>query len=394
MARRRPDAIAIVGLATRLTYGQLEGRTRHLARRLAAHTAPASLVAIYGKRDANTVVAMLACLRAGRAFAVLDSSYPAQRLTQLLSELAAPPLLLLDATAEDARIAETIARPGAAFRLRSTDLDSDGDDASAAPIDEARPEAIAYVLFTSGTTGVPKAVQAAHRPLVHFIDWYAARFNAGSGSRFSMLSGIAHDPVLRDVFVPLTVGAQLHIPEPRLLSDPSQLFTWLAESRISHIHGTPQIFGIIGAGRPENVTLRDARYLFSGGDSLRRARAVEMAEMTGGATVVNFYGTTETPQAMGFHVFDPADSQDPVPVGAGIADTQLLVLDEQGVVAPTGITGQVAVRTPYLSAGYLNSAEETRQRFRSNPQATDPDDRLYLTGDRGYFRADDTAVVV
>jgi amino acid adenylation domain-containing protein len=392
VARRSPEATAIVQAGRTYTYGELERLTRTLAARLRVEVRPDEVVAIYGRRDASTVVGMLASLRAGLAFCVLDSAYPAARLTQMLSELGAPRLVVIDGRAEDEPALAQLAGQDAIVRLRLDDGAPPPPEV-AATLDGAPPSQIAYVLFTSGTTGVPKAIQTSHAPLVHFIDWYAARFAARPGARFSLLSGLAHDPVLRDAFVPLSVGAELHIPERSVLQAPQELLRWLQEARITHVHGTPQLFGVLTAGKPRDVTLPHIAYVFSGGDALHRGRALELLDAAPGATVVNFYGTTETPQAMGFHVFDPADESDLVPVGKGIEDAQVIVLDAQGRVAPFGQRAEVAIRSRYLSAGYLNDAPNTQRKFRVNPRGSDPDDRLYLTGDLGFFR-DDGAVVV
>jgi amino acid adenylation domain-containing protein len=397
VARQRPDATAIVEGGRTIAYGALERMTGQLARQLRGQLRPNEIVAIYGKRDAATVAAMIASLRAGFAFAVLDSAYPAGRLAQMVSQLGAARVLVVDALdAKDELAVQQIARrPESILRLGFDDARA-ANDPAAPPIDETLSTAIAYVLFTSGTTGVPKAIATTHAPLVHFVDWYVPRFEVSPGSRFAMLSGLAHDPIFRDLFVPLTVGAELHIPEPRLLASPQELFHWLDEAGVTHLHGTPQLCTIVATGRPAGGALGHLRFAFSGGDTLRRARAQQWLEVAPGATVVNFYGATETPQAMAYHVFDPADAQDPVPIGAGIADAQVVVLDEQGAVAPIGAVGQVAIRTRYLSVGYLNDEQGTQQRFKPNPERRDasPDDRLYLTGDLGFFREGDAAVVV
>lgn len=389
VARRRPDATAVVHADRAYTYGELEWLTRALAARLQAAVPPGELVAIYGRRDVGTVAAMIASLRAGRAFTVLDSAYPPARLGQMFSQLGAARLAIIDGRDDDDPALAQIAGRDAIVRLRL-------DDAApelAPEIDGAAPSDIAYVLFTSGTTGVPKAIQTSHAPLVHFVEWYAARFAADARARFSMLSGLAHDPVLRDVFVPLSVGAELHIPAQSTLLAPQELFRWVDRARVTHVHGTPQLFGILVTGRPPEDRLTHVQYFFSGGDALRRGRALDLLDAASGSTVVNFYGATETPQAMGFHVFAPAGDDDRVPVGRGIADAQVLVLDEHLRVALIGQKGQVAIRTRYLAAGYLNDAPHTGQRFRENPLGGDPGDRLYLTGDLGVFREDGAVVV-
>lgn len=355
------------------TYAQLERATRSLAVQLLAQPADNAVVALHAGRCAELPIAMLACMRAGLTFAVLDAAYPAEKLEQLRALLTPGRSLTVDAA------------------MTSGLLDADLHDDR---IDRVSPDSIAYLLFTSGTTGVPKCIATAHAPLVHFIDWYAREFAVDGDSRFSMLSGLGHDPILRDIFVPLSLGAQLHVPEQAAILDPAKLHAWIAEARITHAHVTPQLCRILCAGRRGQEPLSALRFVLSGGDSLRTRQASDVLAAAPDARVVNFYGATETPQAMGYHVFDPReDTGDVVPVGRGIADVQLAVLDDALQLAPVGVRGQIAIRTRFLSAGYLGDPALTDHKFITNPQTGDPRDRVYLTGDVGRFR-DDGAVVV
>lgn len=380
-ASARPEATAIVGSGATWTYAQVERASRNLAARLLGTPATDDVVALYARRSGELVIGMLACLRAGLTFAVLDGAYPPERLAAMLGVLAPGRFVTIG---EDLAPLATTA-PRIPFSIDALLAADDAD----ARIDHGSAAAIAYLLFTSGTTGVPKCIATAHPPLVHFIGWYEATFQVSTASRFSMLSGLGHDPLLRDVFVPLSTGAALHVPPPAAVLDPVRLYAWLAEARITHAHVTPQLLRIACAGRREQPALDALRYVCSGGDTLRAKQAREVIALAPGARVVNFYGSTETPQAMGFHVFDPReDAGDAVPIGRGIADVDLLVLDE--ALAPTspGTRGQIAIRTRYLSAGYRGDPELTQRKFVVDPHATDPDVRLYLTGDLGRARAD------
>lgn len=361
-ARARPEATAIACESGTWTYAQLERATRNLAAELLAMPATDDVVALYARRSGELVVGMLACLRAGLTFAVLDAAYPAERLALMLDVLS--PGRFASIGSELAPLSPTA--PIVALDMPALLADDRLDDR----IDQSSAEEIAYLLFTSGTTGVPKCIATAHAPLVHFIDWYEETFGVTEQSRFSMLSGLGHDPVLRDVFVPLSTGAQLHVPPPATVLDPAALYAWLATAGITHAHVTPQLARIVCAGRRDRPALDDLAVVCSGGDTLRTKQARELLAVAPGARVVNFYGSTETPQAMGFHVFDPrTDTGDTVPIGRGIADVELLVLED----------AQIAIRTRYLSAGYRGDPDLTKKKFVGD---------LYLTGDVGRLRSD------
>ncbi|MEO7092934.1 MAG: amino acid adenylation domain-containing protein, partial [Polyangiales bacterium] len=362
-------------------YAQLERATRNLATQLLATPATDDVVALYSRRSGELVVGMLACLRAGLTFAVLDAAYPVERLELLLGVLQPGRFVTIGSDLAPLSPSAPVV-PLAMDAL----LAADGHDDR---LDRGRPDAIAYLLFTSGTTGVPKCIATAHPPLVHFIDWYEQTFAVTERSRFSMLSGLGHDPVLRDILVPLSTGAELHVPPHSTVLDPVKLYAWLAEAGITHAHVTPQLSRIVCAGRRDQPALESLAFVGSGGDTLRTRQAKELIAVAPRARVVNFYGSTETPQAMGFHIFDPrADRDDAVPIGRGIADVQLLVLDDDLRVEDHGAPGQIAIRTRYLSAGYRADPGLTQAKFVANPRASDPLDRLYLTGDVGRWRSD------
>jgi amino acid adenylation domain-containing protein len=379
--RARPEATAIVSASGTWTYAQLERASRNLAAQLLATPGTDDVVALYARRSGELVVGMLACLRAGLTFAVLDAEYPVERLALLLGVL--EPGRFVTIGSDLAPLAPKAPVVPLAMQALLA------DDRTDARIDQGRADAVAYLMFTSGTTGVPKCIATAHAPLVHFIDWYERTLAVTERSRFSMLSGLGHDPILRDVFVPLSTGAQLHVPPHTTVLDPVKLYAWLGEARITHAHVTPQLSRIVCAGRRDQPALDSLAFVCSGGDTLRSKQANELIGVAPGVRVVNFYGATETPQAMGFHVFDPrTDTADAVPIGRGIADVQLLVLDDELGVAEPGARGQIAIRTHYLSAGYRGDAALTHKRFVANPRASDPADRLYLTGDLGRARSD------
>ena len=277
VCRDRPDEPAVVHAGGTWTYAQLERATRTLAVQLLAQPADNAVVALHARRCAELPIAMIACLRAGLTFAVLDAAYPAEKLEQLRA-LVTPGRSV------------TVA-PAMTNGLLDADLHDDR-------IDTVSPDSIAYLLFTSGTTGVPKCIATAHAPLVHFIDWYAEQFAVDGTSRFSMLSGLGHDPILRDIFVPLSLGAQLHVPEQAAILDPARLHAWLAEARITHAHVTPQLCRILCAGHRGQAPLSALRFVLSGADSLRTRQANDVLAAAPDARVVNFYGATETPQAI------------------------------------------------------------------------------------------------
>ncbi|HEX6909623.1 MAG TPA: condensation domain-containing protein, partial [Longimicrobium sp.] len=269
-AARTPEALAVEDPAERWTYAQLEAGANAVAQRLVADgVRPGDVVAIHGHRSAALVRALVGTLRAGAAFLVLDPAYPPARLAEYV-RIARPrgwlpiaaaggvPAELAHALAEtvvstlplglradagvlegsapfaDARRAVRAGREDAdgatSVALAEPALDLGSADPLRPPFPEIGPDSLAYLSFTSGTTGRPKAVMGRHGSLTHFTPWLAERFGIGPDDRFSLLSGLAHDPLHRDVFTPLQLGASIVAPEPDEVGTPGYLAGWMRDA--------------------------------------------------------------------------------------------------------------------------------------------------------------------
>jgi amino acid adenylation domain-containing protein len=258
-------------------------------------------------------------------------------------------------------------------------------------------DALAYVAFTSGSTGEPKGILGTHAPLAHFLAWHAAASGLSAADRGGLLAGLAHDPLLRDLFTPLALGGTLCVPAPATYESPVRLLAWMARETVSVAHLTPALAQLLSEGAAAaggGPRLPALRHVFFGGDLLRGRDAARLRALAPAVRCVNFYGATETPQAMGWHVVDPASAAlEPdrrLPLGRGIEGVQLLVLNRAGALAGIAELGEIHVRTPYLAAGYLDDEQLTRERFTGNRLAAEAGagDRLYRTGDLGRYRPD------
>jgi amino acid adenylation domain-containing protein len=245
----------------------------------------------------------------------------------------------------------------------------------------------AYVFFTSGTTGVPKAVLGVHASLDHFLAWQRTTFGIGLDDRCAQLVNLSFDPVLRDIFLPLTSGATLCLPPADLPA--FQVAAWLAREGITLVHVVPSLaqawFEHLGA----DERIGSLRWVFLAGEPLSDT----LARRIRGATsprcgIVNLYGPTEATMVKCYHVLPPEPSPGIQPVGRTLPETQALVLGDSGRLCGVGEVGEIVLRTPYLTRGYLNAPDEQRRRFVPNPFRTDPEDLVYRTGDLGRYRWD------
>lgn len=402
-ATRSPAKIAITADSSDWTYGRLENASRGVAARL-RHLGVSSgdIVAVYAQRRPAFIAALLGVLRAGAAFCIFDPAYPATRLINSLRAANPKAWLQIEKTSDlpealEVAIEEIIG--SCRLVIPEGVEDVSGLDLPATP--DVGPDSPAYVTFTSGTTGDPKCILSTHGPLSHFIDWHLREFDLKATDRFSMLSGLAHDPLLRDIFTPLWMGATLCIPSRNDILQPGHLSSWMKEQEVTVTHITPAMAALLSQpaeGECVEESLPALHYVFFGGDVLRLQDIALVSRLAPRAACINFYGATETPQAVASYPTNPIESAEtkelgtlatkPVPLGRPVADMQLLILNRTGSLCGPGELGEIYVRSPYLSRGYINDKELTHERFVKNPYTGKSSDRLYRTGDLARYRPD------
>lgn len=396
-AKQSASKVGIEFEGQSFTYGELDADSLALSQALSDALPAQSVVGVYARRSASLVVAMLACARADMIFVVLDSAYPQKRIQQML-DIAQPTLILgTDIKGEQSgQVLKNLAGSIPVWHLHSGRKNIRWSTHRSIPEKTAaHPDAqrIAYLLFTSGTTGTPKCIKTGHEPLAHFVSWYGQEFSVTSADTFSMLSGLGHDPVMRDVFVPLSHGARLCIPPSDIIINPSKIFGWFGEQKINYAHATPQLLKILTSGGDNLPRLNHLKYVFSGGDALRSEHVRHIRKIAPGCDVVNFYGTTETPQAMLFYRVEPEpDVADAIPVGIPIEGVTLHLLNEDLSPTRNGESGQVAIETDYLSLGYVGGISIDANRF-VHLQQLPHQPRVYLTGDYGVQRPDGALIL-
>ncbi|MGF0238575.1 amino acid adenylation domain-containing protein [Rhodococcus sp. IEGM1300] len=393
-SRHSPEAIAVVAQEASCSYRQLEQISQGIASFLIANGATGSeRVVIVSSRCAALVYAMLGVSRAGLVFSVADIAYPPARIGQIIHTLQ-PTFVLLCGEAADGLNLQTLEPLAAQSGARVVRIPQTPDAAllefpASGALPEVDPGNAAYITFTSGSTGEPKGIVTTHAPLVHFIEWHTRQHSLTRDDCFSMLSGLGHDPVYRDVFTPLSIGAKIVIPDQSTVVNPSALAAWIYGNGVSVIHLTPPLGKLIETGaRISELKFNALRYLFWGGEALGVTLFEQISRVAPNAQSVNFYGTTETPQAMAYHPVDPAADNTRIALGKGIDGAQLLLVNEANQLVGEGEVGEILIRSPYLSQGYFGDSAQTREKFVVNPFTNAPDDLCYRTGDLGTYLSD------
>ncbi|KAJ7048502.1 alpha-aminoadipate reductase Lys1p [Mycena amicta] len=365
------------------------GAIRNAANILAHHLIKAGVqreevVMVYAHRSVDLVVAVMAVLKAGATFSVIDPAYPAAR--QILYLQVAQPrglVVLKGAGTIHPTVREYLATDlkirvevPAVEVLPTGEIFGGANDAgedvlkslvhlgATDPNVTLGPDSIGTLSFTTGSTGIPKGVKGRHFSLTHFFPWMGERFGLGEHSKFTMLSGIAHDPIQRDMFTPLFFGAQLHVPTADDIGIPGRLAEWMADSEVTITHLTPAMGQLLSAEATRQIpTLLNAFFV---GDILTKRDCLRLQALAANVRIINMYGTTETQRAVSYFAIPPvsedptflATQKDIMPAGAGMVDVQLLVVNRNDRTVPcaVGEVGEIYVRSGGLAEGYLDTA--------------------------------------
>jgi len=391
-ASSAPNQLAVIDMHGYWTYGEIDNCSVQFAAELTAKGIQAGdLIVVYAHRSASLVPILLGILRARAVFVILDPAYPPARLIDLLriarpkgwiqmaaagtlSEAVADYLTTLDLRCQ--RVVpsgkEDLSELLQGIPVRQTDISISADTP-------------AYVAFTSGTTGHPKAVLCRHGSMTHFLPWQERRFGLGPRDRFCVLSGLAYNYFQREIFTALWVGATVHMPSPEILRSPNMLRDWLQQNEITILHLTPALGQFLGI--PSATTLTSVRRIFCGGDVLTKHTVAILRKFAPNAKITNLYGATETQRASGYFeipetmLSETGKDKEIVPLGRGVEDVQLLLLTPTGKLAGIGEIGELFVRSPHLALRYMNDEQLTRDRFLVNPFGTKDTDRMFRTGE-------------
>ena len=398
-AKEFPDQPAICKGETSWTYRELAEEARSIAARLLAEGLKrGDVVAVSGSPTFGLIASILGALSSGGVLLTLDQNLPSERQKLMASEARARHLLYIGKwRTEDYWIREL---PSLSITLvREDPPTSSKATRTAVPralrLPELSTSDAAYLFFTSGTSGVPKGVLGCHKALSHFLKWQREQFGINPADRVAQLTGLSFDVVLRDILLPLTSGASLHLPDDSDSAASANIIAWLEREQISILHTVPTLAQTWLNNVPQGVSLRSLRWVFFAGEPLTDSLVRQWREaFPASGKLVNLYGPTETTLAKCFFVLPDEPAFGVQPVGRPLPETQALVLGSANRLCGIGEPGEIVIRTPFRSLGYINAAEEHRARFIQNPFTDQANDLLYRTGDRGRYQPDGTLEIL
>ncbi|KAL2312138.1 L-2-aminoadipate reductase [Schizosaccharomyces pombe] len=386
-------SVTIDAPVTSYTYRQIDESSNILAHHLVKNGIErGDVVMVYAYRGVDLVVAVMGVLKAGATFSVIDPAYPPARQIIYLSVAKPRALVVLeDAGVLSPTVVEYVEK---SLELKTyvpaLKLAKDGS-LTGGSVSKGADDILQHVLhlkseqtgvvvgpdstptlsFTSGSEGIPKGVKGRHFSLAYYFDWMAQEFNLSESDRFTMLSGIAHDPIQRDIFTPLFLGASLIVPTAEDIGTPGQLAQWANKYKVTVTHLTPAMGQLLAAQADEPIP--SLHHAFFVGDILTKRDCLRLQVLANNVNVVNMYGTTETQRSVSYFVV-PARSQDQtflesqkdvIPAGRGMKNVQLLVINrfDTNKICGIGEVGEIYLRAGGLAEGYLGNDELTSKKF-------------------------------
>ena len=404
-ALAHPDAVAVVFKDDSVSYAQLDELSNRMARALrGAGCVGGDRVAIMMPKSIEAIAAILGVLKAGCIYVPIDPASPAERTARMLSVCDMKCVLAggragatLGGLHREGLLGENLGvawlthpTPELPFEPVFHQADIDSFDATP-PAVQRRSGDIAHILFTSGSTGVPKGVPITHANALHFVRWGQDYFGIRPGDRISGHPPLVFDLSTFDIYGSLGAGAELHLVPPELNLLPHRLADFIRGHALTQWFSVPSVLNHMAKhGAIHHGDFPSLKRLLWCGEAFPTPALIHWMERLPNVTFTNLYGPTEATIASSFYTVPecPRDPSQPVSIGRACAGEELLILDENLQPVPTGKTGDLYIGGPGLSPGYYKDSKKTAAVFLQHPLRDGPGARIYKTGDLARFGDD------
>ncbi|MEZ2335808.1 amino acid adenylation domain-containing protein [Mucilaginibacter sp. RCC_168] len=378
---KTPDATAVVYNGESITYARLNQVSNNLASVILAQTSASAIIGVSTHRCIETIISVLAILKAGKAYLPLDPDYPKDRLEQIIADAGIDTCIV---TKNQERFFE---------ELPISILLSDKIYPEVGALPPITNPAGAYVLYTSGSTGKPKGVLMGHAALVNLLLWQKDNSTSASDSRTLQFAPLTFDVSFQEIFATLTTGGTLVLVNDDLRIDPVQLLQYIETHSVNRIFLPFVVLQYLTeAAIANNLVPACLQEIMTAGEQLKiTPQIINFFKSLPGCILYNQYGPTETHVVTQLKLNGDASLWPFLPtIGTPINHTDIIILDENFTRLPDGETGELCVAGFSLAEGYLNNLELTTEKFINWQGSTDKTTRIYRTGDLARYLPDGT----
>ena len=387
-AERLPDKVAYASETGSLTFRETCRKAQSIGTALLRRNLGGNPVAVMLDKETDTIPAFLGVVYSGTAYAPVDASLPEARIRTILNTL--QPAAILTNASNLKKAGQCLS--GQIPLLLLEDLAA--EEADPALLEPKRLRLLEtdplYIIFTSGSSGVPKGVVTSHHSLMCYIRDYAEMMSIGEDDRLGNQSPLDYIAAIRDIYLPLLCGCSTCLIPKTAFMQADRLVSLLNERQITALGWSVSALTVLTAlGVPEVYTPRTVRKICFSGSVMPGAVLRKWQTCMPGTDFVNQYGPTEATASCTYYRVDHlVETDETIPIGIPYAHYRILLLDENGREAAPGTLGEICVAGPCLALGYWGNPERTRQDFIQNPLHSVYDERIYRTGDIGRMRPD------
>ncbi len=378
-AARFPDKIAFADETTALTYADLERRCRQVGTALAGKGLIRRVIAVYLPQCVDSLIAAFGAVYASDCYVMIDYRMPPARIRTILDTVR-PAAVLTDP--DGARSFAQVQCDAPVLTLADLFGETDADLLRTLRARQIDTDPV-YMLFTSGSTGVPKGTVIHHRNVLAYSAWFCAAFSLDDTAVLGNQTPLYFSMSVSDVFGTLRAGATLHMIPKKLFSFPVKLLEFLRDRQVNTLYWVPSALCIVADWKGlDFVPLPDLKRVLFAGEVMPARQLNYWRKRAPDAQFANLFGPTETTDICCYYLVDrPIADDESVPIGFACDNCECLILREDGTRADAGETGELYVRGSFVASGYFADADRTRDAFVQNPLQSAYPEIVYRTGD-------------
>ena len=384
-AEKYPDKIALTDDKMEITFAEWKNRALCIARAIREKSSARQIpVLVYLPKSVMTLISFAGVLYSGNYYTPTDVRFPFEKAHSIMQCLL-PEIIITDKASGKKLIDNGVSSEQMIF---VEDIDFSVTEDSGSYLKEAIDTDLAYVFFTSGSTGVPKGVAITHRGILDYIDWAGEEFGISESERIANQAPFYFDNSILDIYLCMSRGAHLFITPESYFAFTAALLKYIQENEINFIFWVPSaLIGVANSGLLERIDCSCIKKVLFCGEVMPNRHLNYWRRMLPDAVYANLYGPTEITDVCTFYRIDREFRDDePLPIGKPCKNTQILLLDDNNqLVTQKDVMGELCVRGTGISVGYYNNPEKTQEVFVQNPLNAHYQEKIYRTGDLAHY---------